>query len=76
MTVTFHPTGLLVTVVFLVVFGALLALATNVETAVSGAGLLAAAAYVLIEVFGTFNPAVWHRDRQAGPSDTGSSPRA
>ena len=63
MTIAFHPTGLLVTAIFLVLFGALLALATNVETAVSGAGLISIAAYVVIEVFATFNPAIWRRER-------------
>ena len=76
MTITFHPTGLLVTAVFLLLFGALLALATNVETALSGAGLISIAAYVVIEVFGSFNPAMWWRERRTESSDRTQSRRA
>jgi hypothetical protein len=76
MTITFHPTGLLVTAVFLVLFGALLALATNVETALSGAGLISIAAYVVIEVFGSFNPAIWWRERRTDTPDSTQSRHA
>ena len=76
MTITFHPAGLLVTALFLVLFAALLALATNVETAVSGAGLISIAAYVVIEVVGTFNPAVWWRVRRTDSPDRTQSRHA
>jgi len=65
MTFTFYPKHLLVTAVFLVVFAVTLALAANVEGALAGAGLVSVLAYLLIELFVTFNPAAWGGARDA-----------
>lgn len=59
MTVTFHPKRLLVTTAFLAGFGLILARATEVSTAVAGVGAATVIAYVLVELFATFNPAIW-----------------
>jgi hypothetical protein len=64
MTFTFYPKGLLVTAVFLGVFGTMLALAADVERGVAVAGVLSVVAYLLVELFIVFNPAVWWRERR------------
>ena len=66
MTFTFYPKSMVVTAVFLAVFGAMLAMAADVEHGVAVAGVLSVAAYLLIEFFIAFNPAVWWRERRDG----------
>jgi hypothetical protein len=68
MRVTFYPRALLIAVVFLVMFGATLLLAIDVERGIATAGSLAVLAYVLIEVGWAFNPAAWFRSR-SGKAD-------
>ncbi len=64
MAFTFYPKHLVVTAVFLVVFASALSLAANVEGALAGAGVVSVFAYLLINVFITFNPAVWGAERR------------
>jgi len=66
MTVTFYPKGLLITAVFLLLFGATLALAVDAKQAAALAGAVSVAAYLLVELFIMFNPAVWWRERANG----------
>jgi hypothetical protein len=63
-TISFHPKRLLVTAVFIVAFGSVLAAAADVKRGVA-VGALAVLAYVFIEAFIAFNPAWWQgRKRQ------------
>lgn len=55
---TVYPKGLLVTAVFIVVFEATLAVAKDVEHGAAAAGVLSVLAYLLVELFITFNPAI------------------
>ena len=64
MTIAFYPSRLLVTALFLTVFGAMLAVATDVEAAVAGAGAVAVIAYLVVELFVLFNPAAWDSARR------------
>jgi len=66
MTFTLYPKGLVVTAVFLAIFGTTLAIAEDVERGVAAAGLLSVLAYVVIELFIAFNPAIWWRERRNG----------
>jgi hypothetical protein len=66
MMFTVYPKRLLVTAVFLVVFGATLAVAADVERGLATAGVLAVLAYLFVELFVTFNPAGWWRERRNG----------
>lgn len=67
MTLTFYPKGLLVTAVFVVMFGATLAMAMDVARGIAAAGALSVLAYLTVELFIVFNPAVWWRERRNGP---------
>ncbi len=68
MTLTVYPKGLLVTALFLVVFGATLAVAGDVERGIATAGGLSVLAYLFVELLITFNPAGWWRERRIGQS--------
>jgi len=61
---TFQPKSLLVTAIFFATFGTMLAVADDAGSGIAAAGLLAVLAYVAIEVFLTFNPAAWWRERR------------
>ena len=63
MTATFYPKRVLITVVFLIVFGWALSLATDARRS-AAIGVLALIAYALIELLITVNPAVWWRERK------------
>jgi hypothetical protein len=61
--ITIYPKRLALTAIFLVVFGVLLSTATDVKNGATAVGLFAVLAYVAIEVFASWNPAVWSRRR-------------
>jgi hypothetical protein len=63
MTVNFYPKNLLVSAVFLIAFGSLLSVATDLRRGAMVGGL-AVLAYLLIEVFAAVNPAVWWQERR------------
>lgn len=63
MAITFYPKSLFVTAVFIVAFGSMLSVATDLRRGVA-AGVLALSAYLLIEVFVVVNPAMWWRTRR------------
>jgi hypothetical protein len=62
MTFTFYPKALLVTAVFVVMFGATLLLATDVRRGIAATGMLGVLAYVLVEVLATVNARSWWRE--------------
>lgn len=62
MTASFHPKRLLITAVFVVAFGSVLSVATDSRQG-AAVGVLALLAYLFVEVFITFNPVVWWRER-------------
>jgi hypothetical protein len=64
MTISFHPKGLLATAVFLVAFGAVLSVATDVRRGVA-VGALAVLACLLVEGFAVVNPAAWWQGRRS-----------
>ena len=57
--VTVYPKGLLFAAVFLIVFGVALSMAVDAQRGVVGAGIVAAVAYVVIDVFIAINPGAW-----------------
>lgn len=63
MTVTFYPKRLLLTAVFIVAFGLMLEMATDLRRGVV-VGVLAVCAFVLIELLIVVNPAAWWRSRR------------
>jgi len=58
---TFYPKALLVTTVFVVMFGATVLLAIDVRRGIAAAGILGVLAYVLVEFLVTFNVPWWWR---------------
>ena len=68
MTITFYPKALLVTALFVVMFGATLLLAIDVRRGIAIAGTLGILAYLLVEFLITFNPSWWRGlgDRRDG----------
>jgi hypothetical protein len=63
MTVSFYPKRLLATALFILAFGSILSLATDMSQG-AAVGALALSAYLFVELLVTFNPAVWWRERR------------
>lgn len=60
MTITFYPKALLITAVFVVMFGATVLLAIDVGRGIAATGILAVLAYVLVEFLSTFGALLDH----------------
>ena len=63
MAVTFYPKRLLGTALGVVALAVVLSLATDLERG-AAVGVAAVLAYIAFEVFFTFNPAIWWRERR------------
>ena len=63
MAIAFYPKRLLITALFIVAFGAMLSVATDLRQGLT-VGALAVLAYLLIEVLIVINPAVWWQSRR------------
>lgn len=62
MTVAFFPKRLLITALFLIMFGAALTSATDLRLGLA-VGAVAMLAYLVVEVLVFFNPAPWRARR-------------
>lgn len=63
MAISFYPKRLLATALFIVAFGSVLSVATDLRQGVA-VGLLAVMAYLFVEFLIVFNPVVWWHERR------------
>jgi hypothetical protein len=61
---SFYPKRLLATAVFIIAFGSVLSVATDLRRGVA-VGILAVMAYLFVEVLIVFNPVVWWQQRRS-----------